>query len=133
MITKWNLLGHLVPIQFCCLLSLHVPTIVEPCCCYTISRKKCKMEMFMYLCMLDHAGNDNVDPFLNVVDVCRQISQVDQMPMVDGKLHTAIPDKLFDKFSEISVSLLDNASSRLFNYVLFFINADIRFVRGSNI
>ena len=33
------------------------------------------------------------------------------MRMVDGKLHTATPDELFDQFSEVSVSLPDSASS----------------------
>ena len=65
----------------------------------------------MHLCMLDYVGNDKVDPSLNVVEVCRQISNVNQTRMVNGKLHTATPDELFDEFSEISVSLLDNASS----------------------
>ena len=65
----------------------------------------------MHLCMLDYVGNDKVDPSLNVVEVCRQISEVKQMRMIDGKLQTATPDELFDEFSEISVSLPDNASS----------------------
>ena len=65
----------------------------------------------MHLCMLDYVGNDKVGPSLNVVEVCRQISEVKQMRMVDGKLHTATPDKLFDELSETSISLPDNASS----------------------
>ena len=65
----------------------------------------------MHLCMLDYVGNDKVDPSLNAVEVCRQISEVKQMRMVDGKLHTATPEGLFNEYSEISVSLLDNASS----------------------
>lgn len=31
--------------------------------------------------------------------------------MVEGKLQTATPDEVFDQFSEISVSLLNNAST----------------------
>ena len=61
--------------------------------------------------MLDYVDNGKVGPSLNVVEVCCQISEVKQMRMVDEKLYTATPDELFDEFSEISVSLLDNASS----------------------
>ena len=65
----------------------------------------------MHLCMLDYVGNDIVDPSLNVVEVCRQISDVKQTRMVNGKFHTATPDELFNEFSEISVSLPDNTTS----------------------
>ena len=65
----------------------------------------------MQLCILDYVGSNKVDPSLNAVVVCRQISEVKQMRMVDGKLHTATPEGLFIEYSEISVSLLDNASS----------------------
>ena len=73
--------------------------------------EKCKLDIFIHLCMLDYVGNDIVDPSLNVVEVCRQISDVKKTRMVNGKLHTATPDELFDEFSEISVSLPDNATS----------------------
>ena len=73
--------------------------------------EKCKLDVFMHLCILDYVGNDKVDPSLNAVEVCRQISEVKQMRMVDGKLHTATPEGLFNEFSDISVSLPDNASS----------------------
>ena len=65
----------------------------------------------MHLCMLDYVGNDKIDPSLNVVEVCRQISGLKQVRMVDGRLLTDTPDELFDKFNEISVSLPDNAST----------------------
>ena len=73
--------------------------------------EKCKLDIFMHLRMLNYVGNEKFDLSLNVVEVCRQISEVKQVRMVDGKLHTATIDEHFDQFSEISVSLPDNTSS----------------------
>ena len=65
----------------------------------------------MYLCMLDYVGHDKIDPSLNVVEVYRKISELNQVQSVNGRLITDNPEELFDRFNEISVSLPDNAST----------------------
>ena len=50
------------------------------------SLEKCKLDIFMYLCMLDYVGHGKVDPSLNVVGVYHQISEVKQVRMAEGKL-----------------------------------------------
>ena len=73
--------------------------------------EKCQIDIFMPLYMLDYVDHDKVDPYLNVVEVYRKISEVKQFRLINGRLMTDTHDKIFGKFSEISVSLLDNAST----------------------
>ena len=61
--------------------------------------------------MLDYVGHDKIDPSLNVVEVCRKISELKKIQSVNGGLITDTPEELFDQFNEISVSLPDNAST----------------------
>ena len=63
----------------------------------------------MYLCMLDYLGNDKVDPLLNVVKVCRKISNIRQVRLVDGRSHTDIPDEFFDQSSKMLVDIPDDS------------------------
>ena len=72
--------------------------------------EKCKLEFFIHLCILNNVGHGKVEPYLNVVELCHQISEVKRVRMVEGKLQTATPDELFDQFSEILVSLPENAN-----------------------
>ena len=65
----------------------------------------------MYLCMLDYVGHDKIDPSLNVVEVCRKISELKQVQSVNGRLTMDNLDKLFDRFNDISVSLPNNSSN----------------------
>ena len=61
--------------------------------------------------MLNYIGHDKVDPYLNVVEVCHKISEVKQVRLINGRLTTYTPDELFDQYSEIPISLPDNAST----------------------
>ena len=70
----------------------------------------CKLDIFMHLCKLDYVGADNVDPGLNVVEVCRQISSLKQIWNENSSIHTDTPDELYDKFTRLAVSLPTDAT-----------------------
>ena len=61
--------------------------------------EKCKLDIFMNLCMWDYVGNDTVDTTLNVQEVCRKISTVKQVWNIGWKVYTDTPDELYDKFT----------------------------------
>ena len=70
----------------------------------------CKLDIFMNLCRQDYVGEDNVDPGLNVVEVCRQISSLRQVWNSGSTIHTDTPDELYDKFTRLTVSLPPDAT-----------------------
>ena len=72
---------------------------------------KWQLDIYMYFCMLDYVGHDKIDPSLNVVEVCRKISEWKKVQSVNGRLTTDTPYEIFDRFNEISVSLPNNAST----------------------
>ena len=65
----------------------------------------------MHMCMLNYVDHDKVNESLNVVEVCRKIREMKQVKLVNERLTKDTPDELFDWFSEISVILLENAST----------------------
>ena len=84
---------------------------------------KCQLDIFMYLCMLDFVGHDKINPSLNLFEVCRKISELKQVQSVNGRLITDIPEELFDRFNEISVSLPENASTWTLQLCLSYLSA----------
>ena len=70
----------------------------------------CKLNIFVHLCVLNYVGHANVDIGLNTLDVCSQISDVKQVYNQNGRMYHDTPDKLFDRFSSLAVSLPVKAS-----------------------
>ena len=73
--------------------------------------EKRHLNIFMHLCMIHYVGNDNIDPTLDVVETCRQINNIQQVRLINGRLRTDTPDWLFNQFNEISVGLPDNSTT----------------------
>ena len=71
---------------------------------------KCHLDIFLHLCQHDYVGHNNVDPSLNVVDVCHTINNLNQVTLVNGLLIVNTPDELFDKFNELTVNLPDDTT-----------------------
>ena len=69
----------------------------------------CKLDIFMHLCKLDYVGEDNVESVLNVVEVCCHISKLKKVWSSRSTVYTNTPDELYDKFTRLSVSLLNDA------------------------
>ena len=89
---------------------------------------RCKLDIFLHLCMLDYVGSDSIDISLNVQEVCRKISSLCQRYTVRGKIVTDTPDELFDKFLVLSVSLPDDATTwpiQLCSTYLSALNSDL--------
>ena len=72
--------------------------------------EKCKLDIFMNLCMWDYVGNNTVDTTLNVQEICRKINTVKQVWNIGRRVCTDTPDELYDKFTCLSVSLPDDAT-----------------------
>lgn len=41
--------------------------------------ERCKLDLFMHLCMLDYVGHEQVDVLLNGQEICRKISAIKQL------------------------------------------------------
>ena len=72
---------------------------------------KCRLDIFMHLCMMDYVGEATVDPSLNVQEVCRKISSLKLNYIHNNKQVTDTPDELFNKFSSLSVNLPNDAKT----------------------
>ena len=52
-----------------------------------------------------------MDTSLNIQEVCCQVSAIKHVHIYGGKLRTDTPDELFDKFTSLSGSLPDDATT----------------------
>lgn len=74
--------------------------------------KRCKLDVFIQICMLDYVGYNKVDTSLNVHDVCCQILTVKERYIISqGNIVTDTPDEIIDKSSALSDSLPDGATT----------------------
>ena len=60
---------------------------------------------------INYVGYDEVDPALHVQDVSKQLSLIKQTYTSQGRIVELTPDKLFNKFCALLVSLPENAKT----------------------
>ena len=73
--------------------------------------KKCKLDIFLHLCRLNYVGHDNVDVTMHTQEVCQRISHLRQTYTIGGQKRTVTPEELFDKLTQLSVILFNNAKT----------------------
>jgi len=86
------------------------PTSTGSESCYSMIREYCdlcKLSIFMHLCRLNYVGNAMVDVGLNTLKGCSQITALRQVYSTNGCTTHDTPDKMFDKFSQLALSLPD--------------------------
>ena len=65
----------------------------------------------MYLSRLRYVGHNIMYTSLNVQKVWRQIRAIKQIYSYGGKVRTNTIDELFDKFTSLSISVSDDATT----------------------
>jgi hypothetical protein len=71
--------------------------------------EKCRLDIFMHLCMIDYVGHDKIDPALHVQDVSKQLGLLNQTHTYNGRTVELTPDELYNKCCALSVSLPEDA------------------------
>ena len=96
------------------ILIIENPNMSNYASCLKILRnysENCKLDTFLHICRLNYVGHDKIDVTIHTCEVCQKISSLTQTYTLGQRLKVNIPEKLFHKFMQLSVSLPDDATT----------------------